>query len=765
MSKLNHLLLYTLLLVGILSSCTEPSERLPKKVSYNFHIRPILSDKCFTCHGPDENKRESGLQLDTETGIYARLKDSNNRYVISTGKPELSELYLRVSATDSSMIMPPLESGHSLSEREVKLIKRWIEQGAEYQKHWAFIPPKKGAVPDTHDDWSVNEIDGFILAQLKQVGLSPNGMADKERLLKRASFDLNGLPPTIELQERFLGDDSPDAYENVLDELLASKHYGEKMAVHWMDVARYADSHGYQDDGLRTMWPWRDWVIHAFNENYPYNKFLTWQLAGDLIPDQNKESVLATGFNRNHKITQEGGVIDEEYRIEYVTDRTNTFGKAFLGMTFECAKCHDHKYDPISQKAYYQTFAFFDQVPEKGLVGTIDASFADPPNIVISDEDVQGILSFINKKPADTVEVMVMADSAGIRNTHLLIRGNYDAKGEIVTHATPEAILPFDTSKLESDRLGLALWLLDEQNPLTSRVFVNRIWQEIFGSGIVKTSGDFGMQGDLPSHPELLDWLAQDFIDHGWDIKQLMKQIMMSASYRQSSVVDPKKYAKDPENVYLSRMSRIRFSAETVRDHVLANSGLLNSEIGGPSVKPYQPDGLWDAATSGRGLLKAYIQDHDKDLYRRGMYTFIKRTVPPPTMLMFDASSRDQCQVRRQSTNTPLQALIMLNDPTVLEAARVLADRLLNEDSDIEEKINKGYRLILCRKVTPEELSFMLQYYKELLESFRDAPEQADQFVAVGEYPLDESKDKVSLAALMQIIHTMYNMEEAITKS
>lgn len=765
MSKLSHLLLTTLFILGIFCSCSESSERIPKTVSYNFHIRPILSDKCFTCHGPDENKREMGLRLDTEKGVYAALKDSENHFIITKGKPGLSELYLRISSEDSSQIMPPPGSGHSLSQREVRLIKKWIEQGAEYQSHWAFIPPKKVPVPESDDAWGVNEIDGFIGAKLVEVGLSPNGIADKERLLKKASFDLTGLPPTIDLQEQFLNDDSPDAYEKVLDELLASERYGEKMAVHWLDVARYADSHGYQDDGLRTMWPWRDWVIHAFNENYSYDKFLTWQLAGDLIPEKNKESLLATGFNRNHKITQEGGVIDEEYRVEYVADRTNTFGKAFLGMTMECAKCHDHKYDPISQKNYYQTFAFFDQVPEKGLVGTIDASFADPPNMPITDEDLKGILSFINKVPLDTVEVMVMADSVGIRDSYILNRGNYDAKGEVVTQSTPEGIFPFDTIKWKKNRLGLAQWLLDDQHPLTSRVFVNRIWQEIFGTGIVKTSGDFGMQGDLPTHPELLDWLARDFMEKGWDIKRLMKQIMMSATYTQSSVVDRKKYDKDPENKYLSRMSRTRFSAETVRDHVLANSGLLNSAIGGPSVKPYQPDGLWAAATSGRGILKAYVQDHNEDLYRRGMYTFIKRTVPPPTMLTFDASSRDQCQVKRRNTNTPLQALIMLNDPTILEAARVLAERLLQEDSDIEEKISKGYRLILCRVASTEEMSFMAQYHKEELERFKNTPERAEQFVAIGEFPLDESKDKVELAALMQILHTMYNMEEAITKS
>jgi Protein of unknown function (DUF1553)/Protein of unknown function (DUF1549)/Planctomycete cytochrome C len=756
---------FFLFILGLISSCTSPTERLPTTVSYNFDIRPIISDKCFACHGPDENKREAGLSLFTEEGLFASLKDFENRYVITKGNSEQSELYLRVSSEDPEMMMPPPESGHSLSQRDIKLIKKWIEQGAEYESHWAFTPPKKAPVPEINDDWVTNEIDQFVFAKLDEIGLTPNGIADKEHLLKRAAFDLTGLPATIDLQERFLNDDSPEAYEKLLDELLGSERYGEKMAVHWLDVARYADSHGYQDDGLRTMWPWRDWVIHAFNENYPYDKFLTWQLAGDLIPEKNKESLLATGFNRNHKITQEGGVIDEEYRIEYVTDRTNTFGKAFLGLTFECAKCHDHKFDPISQKNYFETFAFFDKVPEKGLYGLFDASFADPPNMAITDEDIDGILSFVNKVPTDTVSVMVMEDSVGIRDTHVLNRGNYYEKAEVVFQSTPEAVLAFDTTKFKKNRAGLAEWLLDEENPLTSRIFVNRIWQEIFGRGIVKTSGDFGLQGDLPTHPELLDWLAIDFKENDWDIKRLMKQIMMSATYTQSSTVDKHKLSKDPDNLYLSWKKRKRFSAETIRDFVLASSGLLNPKIGGPSVKPYQPDGIWKVASSGRGILKTYVQDHDEDLYRRGMYTFIKRTVPPPTMLMFDSSPRDLCEVRRQTTNTPLQALIMLNDPTVLEAARVLAEQLLKEKTSVEDKIQMGYRLILGRKASTEEITLMIDYHTAQLEYFGNSKEQAEQFVTIGEHPLGEISDKSELAALMQMMHTIYNLEEAITKT
>lgn len=739
---------------------------IPDEVDYNFHIRPILSDKCFACHGPDANKRKEGLRLDTPEGALAALKDYDDRYVIVPGNSQASEVYARVSSTDTAEVMPPPSSNMKLTRREIQLIKKWIDQGAEFKPHWSFVPPQAISPPEVEEEsWVVNEIDNFILHKMQSMGLSPNVKASKAQLIKRVSFDLTGLPPTLELQKLFLNDPSPEAYEKLVDELLASQHYGEKMAVHWLDAARYADSHGYQDDGLRTMWPWRDWVIHAFNQNYTYDKFLTWQLAGDLLPDQTMETVLATGFNRNHKITQEGGVIDEEYRIEYVTDRTNTFAKTFLGLTFECAKCHDHKFDPVSQQDYYSTFAFFNQVPEKGIFGTIDASFADPPNLKITDDDVEKILGFINKKDTAAVEVMVMKDSLRLRETHILVRGNYDAKGDTVYFDTPEAILKYDTLKFGKNRLGLAKWLLDPSHPLTSRVFVNRVWQEIFGRGIVKTSGDFGMQGALPTHTELLDWLAIDFMNNGWDIKRLVKMIVMSGTYTQSSKVDKNKLEKDPENIYLSRFNRMRLGAEMVRDHVLASSGLLNPEIGGPSVKPYQPEGIWEASTSGRGLLQSYIQDHGDDLYRRGIYTFIKRTVPPPVMLMYDASNRDQCEVKRLNTNTPLQALVMLNDPTVLEAARVLSEKLITENTPVEEKIGKAFQLILCRQIKEDEKVLLLTYFKGELDRYSGHPQQAEKFIAVGEFPQQKTGDNIQVAALMQVIHTIYNMEEAITIS
>ncbi|MFT7032197.1 MAG: hypothetical protein ACJA2S_000696 [Cyclobacteriaceae bacterium] len=775
MKGLNHVFSVSIILqIVVFGSCSQNEsnnasikQSIPNVVDYNFHVRPILSDNCFICHGPDEGQRKSNLRLDTEEGAFAALKDyEEDRFPFVVGKPHESEAYNRLVSGDTSEVMPPPSANLKVSEYEISLIKKWIEQGAQYKQHWAFVPPVKAELPSlANEEWVSNEIDYFVQEKIEELGLTPNAKADKARLLKRVSFDLTGLPPSLEMQESFMNDDSGNAYEKVVDGLLASNHYGEKMAVHWLDVARYADSHGYQDDGLRTMWPWRDWVIHAFNENYSYDKFLTWQLAGDLLPEKNIEALLATGFNRNHKITQEGGVVDEEYRIEYVTDRTNTFGKAFLGLTMECAKCHDHKYDPISQNDYFSTFAFFDKVPEKGIFGTIDANFADPPNMAISSELIEDILTFINKKDTAVVRVMVMEDSVGIRETHILNRGNYDAKGEIVSFNTPEAILEYDTTTFEPNRLGLANWLLSDEHPLTARVFTNRIWQEFFGQGIVKSVGDFGMQGELPTHPELLDWLAVDFKENNWDIKGLVKKIVTSSTYTQSSVVDEKKLAKDPENIYLARMHRSRLNAEMVRDQVLANSGLLNDEIGGPSVKPYQPDGLWSAATSGRGLLKKYIQDHGDDLYRRGIYTFIKRTVPPPVMLTFDASNRDQCEVRRLSTSTPLQALIMLNDPTVLEAARVMAEKLDEESLQKDGKISKAFKLIVCREAKEEEKNLLMQYYRDQLSQFEADPERAKKFIDVGEYPPKESRNEVTVAALMQVIHTIYNMEEAITKS
>ncbi|MCF1714564.1 PSD1 and planctomycete cytochrome C domain-containing protein [Flavihumibacter sp. RY-1] len=758
-----------LLVGGLLYSCDNTSMQtasvIPDSVSYNFDVRPILSDKCFSCHGPDANKREAGLRLDIEDSAFKALQDNPSAHAWVPGKPDESDAFLRITTQDTSLLMPPLYSNLSLTSQEIAIIKKWIKQGARYEDHWAFVAPRKQAPPAIKKSaWPINEIDFFTLAAMEAKGFSPNEPADKERLLKRLCLDLTGLPPSVELMDAFLADTRPDAYERMVDQLLALPAYGEKMALHWLDLARYADSHGYQDDGYRTQWPWRDWVIHAFNENKPYNEFVTWQLAGDLLPDASMEQLLATAFNRNHKITEEGGVIPEEYRVMYVSDRTDLLGKGILGVTMECARCHDHKYDPFSQKEYFQLYSFFNNIREEGIESVIGGpeTYAKKPMMQITNADVTNMLQFINKTDTGKMIVSVMGELDTIRPTFVLHRGEYDAPGEKVEPATPVSILPFDNS-YPKNRLGLAKWLFDPKHPLTSRVYVNLLWQEFFGRGLVKTSGDFGMQGDLPSHPALLDWLAVDFREHNWDIKRLVKLMVTSATYRQSAIVSKEKLAKDPENIYLSRGPRYRIHAEFIRDLVLSSSGLLNPEIGGPSVKPYQPAGLWEGATSGRGLLSIYTQDHGAALYRRGMYTLIKRTVPPPALSIFDASNRDICEVKRLRTNTPLQALVMLNDPTVLEAARVLATKLQQEAGAPEAKIKQAFRRIVCRNPDAKETEVLVNYYQQ--ERTTMDKSTAQKMIRVGESPLPQQADILEIASLMRVITAIYNLEETITKS
>ncbi len=771
-SKVLLILLMLFFSVVVLIACMQSSgankEKIPDIVSYNFHVRPIFSDKCFKCHGPDVSKQQAGLRFDLPEPAFAPLKETRGAFAIVAGKPEESEIFKRITSADSTYQMPTPESHLGLlSEHEIALIKKWIKQGAKYEKHWAFTPPKKAPLPRVSSKATINNpIDNFILSKLDDKGLEPNAEADKEDLLKRISFDLTGLPPSEKMMDQFMADNSPKAYENMVDALINSPQYGEKMAVQWLDAGRYSDSYGYQDDNVRTQWPWRNWVINAFNRNLPYNDFITWQIAGDMLPDATKDQILATGFLRNHKYTEEGGIIEEEYRIEYNLDKTKTYGKSIIGLTVECAQCHDHKYDPISQRDYYQLFAFFNNTKEKGFEGDISQSKpAKMPVLTITPPDLTGILGYISNKDTGNLYVSVMGEKDTLRPTYILSRGVYDQHGDVVQAAALKSVMPFDTINQPRNRLSLARWTVSKSNPLTARVFVNRIWEEIFGRGLMKTVGDFGMQGELPSHPELLDWLAVDFMEKNWDIKKMVKQIVMSATYKQSSKVTPKSLQTDPENVYLSRAPRIRVKAEFVRDIVLASSGLLNKTIGGPSVKPYQTKGLWEMATSGRGQLATYQQDHGEDLYRRGMYTFIKLTVPPPSMILFDASNRDQCEVKRSQTNTPLQALMMMNDPTVLEASRVFAQRLEQEKTPADEKLKKAFRRIICRTPSQKELIILKEYYTRQLQQFAGNKLDAKATLNVGEYPADEKLDLNNTAALMKVISMIYNMEEAITKT
>jgi hypothetical protein len=739
------------------------------KIDFNYHVKPILSDKCFACHGPDEKKRESGLRLDTEEGAFMALKSDPHAFAIVRGNIAQSVLVKRIFAEDPKMRMPPVESNLELNEQEKEILKKWIEQGAEYKKHWAFIPPQKLPLPQpSPDGWEKNEIDRFIYAKLQEKGLEPNKSADKERLIRRVSFDLTGLPPTIEQVDAFLQDESPKAFEKVVDQLLASPAYGERWANYWLDVARYGDSHGYQDDLPRVMWPWRDWVIHAFNKNLPYDQFVTWQLAGDLLPNATKEQILASGFNRNHKITQEGGVIPEEYRTEYVVDRTNTFGKAFLGMSVECSRCHDHKYDPILQKDFYSIYAFFNQVKEKGL---INYGELPKPNIAITQSDLTDVLKFINGKTIgakDTVKVMVMGDDEP-RKTFVLDRGEYDKPTQVeVKRSTPAAIMPYDSTVYGSNRLGLSKWLFDPKHPLTSRVVVNRLWQEMFGKGLVVTSEDFGNQGNLPSHPELLDYLAVDFREKGWDMKYMLKKLVMSATYQQSSATSKKLKDIDPDNTWLARSSRYRLNSEMIRDNVLFTSGLLNPEMGGPSVKPYQPEGIWEVIAAGRKDRgeTTYIEDTGDKLYRRSLYTYWRKTIPPPSMLIFDSPMKEICEVRRVRTSTPLQALNLLNDPQILEASRVLATQLLEDKSlTTEKKIEMAFRKIVIRTPQTKEIEVLLASYTEEQARFKKDPSLARKLLKVGAYPQKETIDPAECAALMHVVSLIYNLDETISKS
>ncbi|WP_299889528.1 PSD1 and planctomycete cytochrome C domain-containing protein [uncultured Lacinutrix sp.] len=733
-------------------------QKLPEVIDYIFDVKPILSDRCYLCHGPDEGTREANLRLDIKEDAYAAIGTNMNKFAIVPGDTLSSQLVFRINTTDRTKLMPPEDSNLSLSDYEKKVLTKWVEQGAVWKEHWAFVAPEKKDIPKTNNISLVaNEIDNFIIEKLEKQGLSLSEKASKEKLIRRVYFDLTGLPPNLKAIDEFINDNRPNAYEVVVDSLLNSTRYGEHMTTSWLDIARYSDTHGYQDDLERVMWPWRDWVISAFNRNMPYNEFVKWQLAGDLMPNATLEQIVATGFNRNHKITQEGGVIDEEYRVEYVLDRTNTVSKSLLGLTMECAQCHDHKYDPISQKEYFSFYSFFNKVKEKGRM---DYGEIPEPNIKITQKEINNVLSFINKPDSiPEINLMVMKDDAPKRKTFVLKRGAYDAYGEEVQPGTPKAVLSFDN--FQNNRLGLANWLFDEKNTLTARVAVNRLWQQIFGTGIVASSSDFGNQGALPSHPELLDWLAITFREEGWNIKKMVKRMVMSNTYRQTSKTSPELLEIDPYNKWLARSSRNKLTAEMIRDNALAVSGLLVEKIGGPSVKPYQPKGLWAETTSGQGLTK-YIMDTGENVYRRSLYTFWKRTVPPPSMMTFDAATRDYCTVERQKTSTPLQALVMLNDPQLIEAANTLANQVLkNKNLTDQERIKTIFRKITSRQPDDSEVENLLRFLNASEEGFNEA--EKEEFKG-DENLLIEGVVLSKIYAYGVLTSLIFNLDEAIVK-
>lgn len=1092
----------------LLSSCSAslPDEvavaydDLPELVDYNFDVKPILSDRCYQCHGPDENTRKGGLRLDDEASAFSAMASGKTAFV--RGKPGQSEVFHRILSTDPDYTMPPPDSKLTLSPHEIAVIVKWLEQGAEWKPHWAFIPVPDTEVPPAHENWTQqNAIDHFIQEPLEREGMSPSEQADKEHLLRRVTMDLTGLPPTIEEIDAFLADESPEAYERVVDRLLASDAHAERLAMEWLDIARYADSQGVSFDGFRNAWPYRDWIIRAFRENMPFNEFITQQVAGDLRENPSDDEILATSFYRMNPQESSGGSIPEEYRVEYVAERTALTGTAFLGLTIGCARCHDHKFDPISQKEFYQLSAFFNSVEEPGLAMTdviraptlilftedekkrmdsLQQSISDledrhrlsgsyiqkvanyirevgesydsytpvaefsfeslttfkrkdrqmkfvpflPPTpeekkkmeemkkkmmlegkkkkvlkevqlidknkdaeatpgvtvtdgakgkallfdedydyaelfklgnfeqydpfsvsiwikpdkkkkgrlhqiignggsfqsgyrgwefylneedqlavrmtyrmpdnyleastreVIISTDEwsqvgftydgsgkADGIRFFVNGRPApsvpvadrltrsihplhdymarkDTValrlgksyrsstgdegvfrgamdelklfdkeisawemariagvedeaylsqvyevhktlrsekyltrqarlqeirkarlamydsveEVMVMRDLDKPRQTFLLQMGLYNQPGEEVSHGTPARILEYDES-LPDNRLGLAAWLTDRRNPLTSRVTINRYWQMFFGKGLVKTPEDFGNQGDLPTHPALLDWLANEFMENDWDLRHMLKLMVMSHTYRQSSFATKEMLEKDPENKLYARMSSYRLPAEMIRDNALAASGLLVRDIGGPSVKPYQPDGLWKDLGDFSYVLARYRADTGRNLYRRSMYTFTRRFMPSPFMINFDATNREVCIARRETTNTPLQALNLLNDPQFVEASRVLAERIQREEEETDKQIALGYRLATGVRPAEAQLRILREQYEHSRAFYSgDLAVQADSLCMIGETPRDEQFAATETAALTLVMNTILNFDETYMK-
>ena len=982
------------------ASAEAPVAMAPLRFSRD--VRPILSQNCFLCHGQDEKRRGAGLRLDEREQALAEL-ESGLRAVVP-GKLDASELITRITAEDESLRMPPADSHKTLTAEQIEILKRWVAEGAEYEPHWSFITPQQAPLPG--EDAASNPIDAFVRARLARDGLAIGPEADRRTLIRRVTLDLTGLPPTLGEINAFLADERADAYERLVDRLLASPSYGERMALDWLDAARYADTHGYHIDSQRDMWAWRDWVIKAFNDNMPFDQFTVWQLAGDLLPDATIEQKIASGFNRNHPVNFEGGAIPEEYHVEYVVDRATTTATVWLGLTIGCARCHDHKYDPITQKEFFKFFAFFNNVDEEGLdgyrgnakpmldlpsdeqrkrgeqlsreiaeleaklgereaaaeesqsawesawrdrqanakvrpgewflfgpvsldtpalaraesfgvsapvslettyanqdgtfrwlpgpqfvdgneislsgdsaaaylmrqigaseaktvrarLGTSDGvqvwlngeliwdretqqifspaqhelelnlreganellvklvnyawewqfQFALDPQLKASahtnveallaiakeqrteeqaaslqnyfranqlaDDDYRELVAALGAKRAELAALksqisstMVMRERAELRKSFLLERGQYTNPTEELSPGTPSALPPLPMEGTV-DRLALARWLTAPDHPLTARVTVNRLWQSLFGVGLVKTAEDFGLQGSWPANPDLLDWLAVEFIENGWNVKQMLRLMVTSDAYRQSSTSSPELFARDPDNQLLARGPRFRMPAELIRDLALAASGTLDSRIGGASVKPYQPGDLWGELahqkTNYKFTAQLFEQDHGADLYRRSMYTFWKRSVPPVNLVALDAPSRETCTVRRERTNTPLQALVLLNDPTFVEAARHLAERMMAAGGDDDAAtIAHGFELVTARLPTEEEASILLAEYERQRTSFAVDASAAAALLAVGESARDETLDPVTQAAWTNVALVIMNLDEAITKN
>jgi cytochrome c553 len=836
-----HVFCATLLAVAALvAGAAGPGAAAAEKlVDFTRQVRPLLSDRCFTCHGPDEAGRRAGLRLDVR-------QEAIDYGAILPGEPDESLMIERVAAEDADMRMPPVSSNRKpLTADEVDVLRRWIQAGAKYDLHWSYVVPRRPALPEGVDaPWLQNPIDRFVAAARAEQGLKPSPEADRRTLARRLSFDLTGLPPEPGEVERFVNDGSPDAYEKLVDRLLSSSHYGERMAVYWLDVVRYADTGGYHSDNHRDLWMYRDWVIEAFNQNKPYDVFVTEQLAGDLVEDATVDQRVASGYNRLLQTTEEGGAQGKEYTAKYSADRSRNTGAAFLAATTGCAECHDHKFDPISQKDFYRFAAFFADVSERAVGRQPQTQFPSPEQAAQKkklDEDIarlretlntqtpeldralaawerevtkdkeadaykklhQRIKDILAKKPGDRDEKQkaelakhfrriapeleptrkklaevekerkeldeaipstLVTTSANPRTVRVLPRGNWlDDSGEVVEPGVPGFLTPaLDTGDRRATRLDLARWMTSRENPLTARVFVNRLWYLLFGRGLVASLDDFGSQGGVPSHPELLDWLAVDFTETGWDVKRLVRQIVTSRTYRQASSAPEPLRQKDPENRWLARQGRFRLDAEFVRDNALAVSGLLVPKLGGPSVKPYQPAGYWQHLNFPR---RTWVHDKDEDQWRRGLYTYWQRTFLHPSLAAFDAPSREECTANRPRSNTPLQALALLNDPTYVEAARALAQRAIREGgADPPQRIAYAVRRTLQRDPEPEETELLAALYEKHREQYAEDKAAAEALVGVGESKPPRGIDPVELAAWTSVARVVLNLHEAITR-
>ncbi len=784
-------------------------------IRFDRDVRPILSDRCFHCHGPNEQDRQAELRLDRADGPEGAYRELYDSQAIAPGSLADSALWYRVTSEDDDVMPPPDSSKKPLTDDEKQIIKRWIEAGAPYTDFWAFVPPRKPALPEVRDTrWNRNPIDRFVHRRITDEGLTPSPIADRRTLIRRLSLDLTGLPPTLEEIETFLADTTEGAYERLVDRLLAKPQYGEHMTKYWLDLVRFADTNGIHHDHFRDMTPYRDWVIRSFNENLPYDDFTKFQLAGDLYPEPTLDQLTASGFNRLHLIIDRGTALPEESYTRNVVDRVTAVGTAFMGLTVQCAVCHDHKYDPITTKDFYQLFAFFnnlDGAPETG--GRQGSDFQrglQPPYVSLATDaertklaeldrqiaegkaqvgelekqvkeagddtekkDLNAKLQLAKKSLEDvqsrkqaleaTIPVaMVMKEKADIRPAHILIRGGYDNPGELVERDTPAFLPPLKKAGELATRMDLAEWFVAPEHPLTARVAVNRFWQQLFGVGIVKTAEDFGAQGDWPSHPDLLDYLAVSFVESGWDIKALMKQIVMSETYKQASETSPERFKADPENRLLARGSRFRMDSEMIRDQVLATSGLLNYEMYGKSVKPPQPPGLWLTVTMPSSYPRKYEPDQGDEIYRRSVYTFWKRGMPPPQMTILNAPTREACIARRERTNTPLQALLLMNEPEYLKAARHLAQTTLADTSlPPADRLDFLYETITSRPMDTNETKTFQTLLEDLKAIYDDNTDLADQLCTGVQLP--DGVSAADLAAWTMLVSTIYNLD--ITKT